>query len=109
MQFAKSTSAPLTQVVTQATTTTTITSSLNPSMQGQAVTFTAKVASPTVKATGTVTFTAGAINLGTITLSGGKASVITNVLPAGRTVITATYNGTANIVGSAASLTQTVN
>ncbi|MFY9558990.1 MAG: FG-GAP-like repeat-containing protein, partial [Terriglobales bacterium] len=95
-QSGKSKSPPIIQVVSQATTTTTIASSLNPSAQGQAVTFTAKVTSPTVKVTGTVTFTAGATNLGTITLSGGKASVTTSSLPAGSNTITATYNGTAN-------------
>ncbi|MFY9562575.1 MAG: FG-GAP-like repeat-containing protein [Terriglobales bacterium] len=108
-QSAKSKSAPLTQVVSQATTATTITSSSNPSAQGQAVTFTAKVTSPTLKVTGNVTFKAGTTELGTITLSGGKASITTTALPQGNTTVTATYDGTPNIVGSAASLTQVVN
>ncbi len=108
-ESAKSTSKPLSQTVKQASTTTRITSSLNPSAQGQPVTFTAKVTSPTAHVTGTVTFTAGAATLGTVTLSGGKASITTSTLPKGTTKITATYNGTANIVGSSASLSQTVN
>jgi hypothetical protein len=108
-ESAKSTSKPLSQTVKQASTTTTIASSLNPSAQGQPVTYTAKVTSPTARVTGTVTFTAGSATLGTVTLSGGKASITTSTLPKGTTKITATYNGTANIFGSSASLSQTVN
>ncbi len=108
-ESAKSKSKPLSQTVKQASTTTTITSSLNPSAQGQPVTFTAKVTSPTARVTGTVTFTAGSATLGTVTLSGGRASITTSTLPKGTTKITATYNGTANIVGSSAFLSQTVN
>jgi phospholipase C len=104
-----STSAVLTQVVDPATTTTTVTSELNPSQQGQSVHFVSKVQSPTVVPAGTVSFKAGSTNLGTVTLSGGKASVTTTTLPAGNTTVTATYNGTADITGSSAFLVQTVN
>lgn len=107
-QSAKSTSAPLSQLVNQATSVTTITSSVNPSVQGEAVTFSAKVTIPAMTVTGTVTFTAGSTTLGTITLQGGKAVVTTSALPQGSNTITATFDGTANIVGSAASLTQVV-
>jgi len=48
-----STSAVLNQVVLETTSRATLTSSPNPSMQGQAVTFTAKISSPTVMPTGT--------------------------------------------------------
>jgi len=106
---AKSTSPTLSQVVNQATTTTTVVSSLNPSIQGNSVTFTATVASPTVKPTGTVTFTAGTTVLATVSLSSGNASATTSTLPAGSTTVTATYNGTANIQSSSQSLTQVVN
>jgi hypothetical protein len=109
IQSGGSKSSALTQIVTQATTTTTVTSSVNPSLQGQPVTFTAKVTSPTVTAIGTVTFTAGTATLGMIAMSSGKASVTTSALPKGSIKIKATYNGTPNIIGSAASLTQTVN
>jgi hypothetical protein len=107
-EFIKSTSAPVSQLVTRASSTTTIASSANPSMQGQPVTFTAKVTSPTARVTGTVTFTAGTTTLGTVTLSGGKAILTTSALAQGSNSITATYDGTTNIVGSAASLTQIV-
>src|ERR1019366_5297472 len=74
----KSTSLTLSQVVRQATTTTTVTSSLNPSVVGQNVTFKATVKSPTVVPVGTVTFTAGTTILGQVSLAGGKASLTTS-------------------------------
>jgi hypothetical protein len=105
----KSTSPTLSQVVSQATTTTTVTSTPNPSVVGQNVTFKATVKSPTVVPVGTVTFTAGTTTLGTVSLAGGKASLTTSALPAGKTTVTATYNGTSNITGSSGSVVQTVN
>jgi hypothetical protein len=96
--------------VNQASTTTTVKSSLNPSLLGQSVTFTATVTSPTTTPAGSVTFLDGTNALGTVTLSGGKASYSTSTLSAGSHSITAVYNGTANIRGSTSSpLVQTVN
>jgi hypothetical protein len=106
---ARSTSTAVSHIVTKATTVTAIQSSLNPSVQGQLVKFTATVTSPTAKPTGTVTFMAGTTTLGTVALGGGKATLTTGTLPHGQTKITAVYAGTANISGSSASLTQTVN
>src|SRR2546427_9204455 len=69
--------ASLTQVVNKADTTTTVVSSVNPSVSGQWVTFTATVSvnSPGSAAaanpTGTVTFKDGSTTLGTGTLSTG--------------------------------------
>ena len=104
-----STSAPLTQNVNQAATTTSLTSSLNPSALGQAVTFTATVtgASPT----GTVQFKNGATNLGApVTLAGGSASFTTSTLTSGSHSITAVYSGDANnLASTSAPLTQNVN
>jgi hypothetical protein len=77
-----STSAVLSQVVLEATSTATLTSSPNPSAQGQAVTFTATITSPTVKPTGPVTFTTGKTVLGTAQLSGGKAKLTISSLAA---------------------------
>jgi hypothetical protein len=105
---AGSTSPILNQVVTQATSTATLTSSPNPSTEGQSVTFTAKITSPTVAATGPVTFTAGKTVLGTAQLSNGKAEFTTSTLAVGSTTVTATYNGDSNIAASSASVTQTV-
>jgi uncharacterized repeat protein (TIGR03803 family) len=102
-----STSAILNQEVKEATSTATLTSSPNPSTQGQSVTFTARISSPTVTATGPVTFTAGKTVLGTGQLS-GKATFTTSTLPVGSTTVTATYYGDSNIAESSASVMQTV-
>jgi hypothetical protein len=105
----KSTSPAVTQTVGKAVTTTTVTSSLNPSTQGQSVKLTATVKSATTTPTGTVTFMAGSTQIGIVTLAGGKASITTSTLPKGQTTIKATYAGTANIVGSSGSVVQSVN
>ena len=109
-KFGSSTSQALKQVVNKATTTTTLTSSQNPSNSGQSVTFTASV-TPQFTATvhGTVTFYDGTTALKTASLIGGTAKFITSTLTSGAHNITATYNGTTNLSGSSASLTQTVN
>ncbi len=103
-----STSPIVNQSILQTTSAAAITSSLNPSKQGQAVTFTATITSPTVIPTGPVTFTAGKTVLGTAQLSNGVAKFTTSTLTVGSTVITATYYGSSNIAKSSASLTQTV-
>jgi hypothetical protein len=109
LESAKSISTPLSQLVEQASTTTTITSSANPSAAGGSVSFTAHVTSPTARATGAVTFSDGATTLGTVAVGAtGNAKLTTSSLSAGSHRITATYGGTTNIAGSAASLTQIV-
>ena len=108
--FLTSTSAALSQVVNQASTTTTLVSALNPSSAGQSVTFTATIAPQfggTV--TGSVTFVDGTTTLRTVNLSRGAASYTTSSLASGTHNITATYNGSTNFTTSSASLTQTVN
>lgn len=103
-----STSTVLNQTVLQTTTKATITSSLNPSSVGQAVTFTAKITSPTVMPTGPVTFTLGQTTLGTSQLSGGKATFTTSSLPPGSNVVKVTYLGNSNIAKGSAVVTQVV-
>ena len=103
-----STSSVLNQVVTQATSSATLTSSPNPSTSGQAVTFTATITSPTAKPAGPVTFAVGKTVLGTAQLSGGKAKFTTTTLAVGTSKVTATYSVNSNIAGSSASVTQTV-
>ncbi len=108
--FIGSKSKALSQVVSKATTTTTLVSSQNPSNGGQPVTFTASVTPQfggTVK--GTVTFYDGPTGLTTVFLSGGVATFTTSTLTSGTHSITATYNGSNSFTGSSASLTQTVN
>jgi len=103
-----STSAVLNQVVKQTSSAATLTSSPNPSTQGQAVTFTATITSPTVTAQGPVTFTAGTKVLGTAQLSSGHAKLTISSLAVGSTKITATYYGDSDIAKTSASVTQTV-
>jgi Bacterial Ig-like domain (group 3)/FG-GAP-like repeat len=103
-----STSAVLNQAVLETTSSATLTSSPNPSTRGQAVSFTAKILSPTVIARGPVTFSEGKIVLGTAQLSGGKAMLTISSLPAGSTKVTVTYYGDSNIAKSSASVVQTV-
>jgi hypothetical protein len=108
--FPGSKSQVMYQVVGEATTTTTLVSSPNPSNSGQPVTFTASVAPQfSGTATGTVTFFNGTTALKTLSLTEGAVTFRTSALPAGTDSITATYNGSRVFVGSSASLTQTVN
>ena len=67
-----STSPVLNQTVLQTTSAATLTSSVNPSTVGQAITFTAKFTSPTVIPSGPVTFKAGTMVLGTALLAAAE-------------------------------------
>src|SRR5260370_442319 len=90
---------------------TTLTSSLNPSALGQAVTFTATVKPATGSGTptGTVTFNDGAPVLGPGTLSGGAAPVTISAQGTGAISHTAIYGGDANFTGSTSPiLTETI-
>jgi hypothetical protein len=108
--FATSSSKAVSQVISKATSTTTLTSSKNHSTYGQPLTFTATVAPQfSGTPTGNVVFKDGAKTLKTVTLRGGVASYTTSKLTHGTHNITATYNGSASFSGSSASLTQTVN
>ena len=103
-------SSALNQVVSETTSKAVLTSSRNPATEGQVVTFTAMITSPTVTPTGPVTFTAGKQVLGTAQIVpwAHQATLAISALPAGSTVVTVTYLGDSNIVKSSASLTQTV-
>jgi uncharacterized repeat protein (TIGR03803 family) len=103
-----STSAIVNQVVTETTSSATLTSSPNPSLPGQSVTFTANILSPTVIPTGPVTFSVGKTVLGTAELSGGTATFASSTLVVGSTTVTATYAGDSNIAESLASVIQSV-
>ncbi len=109
--FDNSTSNAVKQVVDEATTTTTLVSSLNPSDGGQPVTFTATV-TPQYGGTptGKIQFNNGTAKLGLISLSGGVASFTTSSLPGGTDPITAVYSGSNSFLTStSAVLNQTVN
>jgi hypothetical protein len=93
------------QMVHKDGTATTVGSSLNPSVQGHAVTFTAIVtalAPGSGLATGMVTFKDGAAVLGTGTLVGGKATFSTAALTVGTHTITAVYSGDSHFLPSTA-------
>ncbi|HEX4054593.1 MAG TPA: Ig-like domain repeat protein [Tepidisphaeraceae bacterium] len=111
--FTTSTSSALTQTVDQDGTTSTVSSSANPSVFGQSVTFTATVTASAPGSgtpTGTVTFMDGATTLGTGTLDGsGVATFSTSALALNDHSITAVYGGDTNFTTSTSSaLTQTV-
>ena len=110
------TSANQAETITQASTATTVASSLNPSGYGQSVTFTATVNSAVSGViSGSVTFKDGAATLGTAPLSCAlscTASLATSSLdvPGSPHGITAQYGGNLNFAGStSAVLSQTVN
>jgi len=98
-----SVSAALSQsVVVKLTTKTTLSSSLNPSYIGQAVTLTASVTSlGGTPANGElITFKQGATVLGTAALSSSNASFTTSSLTVGTHTLTASYGGDATFNGS---------
>src|SRR5216117_4519761 len=112
--FSGSTSSTLTQTVKKASTTTLVSSSANPSLSGQSVTFTATVTAKSPGAgtpTGTVTFKDGSSTLGTGTLDGsGQAMFTISTLAVGSHSITARYGGDASFKGSTSpKFTQIVN
>lgn len=95
-----------TQAVSKGSPTLALTSSVNPSVINQSVTFTATV--PTT-ASGTVVFTSGGTAIGTANIVNGKAAVTTSTLPIGSDPVTAAYAGDANNNAAIGNLIQTVN
>ena len=109
--FLTSTSAKLTQTVKKANTTTKLTSSLNPSKKGQAVTFTATITPAFSGAPGgTVTFKDGATTLGTGTVNTTtkKATFKTTTLSVATHSITAVYGGNGSFNGSTSAVVKQV-
>ncbi len=90
------------QVVNQAASTTTVTTSPDPSNYGQSVTLTARVAGVPagLTPTGTVQFYAGHDHLGGAVLSDGSAFIKTSSIQGGSNVITAVYSGDTNYLTS---------
>ena len=101
-----STSPAAAVTVSKANSSAALSSSQNPAVAGQSVTFSVTVA-PT-GATGTVQFKDGATVLGTVTVAGGAASFATSTLAAGSHSITAVYSGDGNYNGASASLSQII-
>jgi Bacterial Ig-like domain (group 3) len=92
--------------------TVTVSSSVNPSVFGQRVTFTALVTggSPGVGTpTGTVTFTEGTTTLAAaVALTSRQATFSTSALAVGTHTITATYSGDADFLGRTQTFIETV-
>jgi hypothetical protein len=115
--FLNTCSAAIPETITLPTTvnatSTILASSLNPSVLGQAVTFTATVATTGSfigTPTGTVTFYDGPNAIGSGILTNGVAMLTTSTLPAGLDNITAAYLGSATMAPStSAILAQQVN
>ncbi len=112
INFAASTSPAATVTIGQASTTTSLTATPNPSPFGQPVTLTATV-SPVSPgggtATGTVEFFSGATSLGTATLSSGTATLQTTAIPTGVNTLTAKYDGdTSFLTSTSQGVTQTI-
>jgi hypothetical protein len=111
--FAGSTSSVQFSQVSQASTTTAVVSSVNPSMFGQTVNLVATI-SPVAPGSGTptgsVSFRDGVFTIGTATLSGGSASLAVSSLAVGSHSITAVYNDDSNFNPSTSTaVTQVVN
>ena len=92
-----------------------LSSSANPTVDGNSVKYTATVQPPTTAAvgaavpTGSVTFLNGATMLGTATLVNGKATLTTTAAGVGAESITFSYAGDSNyLAGTSAALSQTV-
>ena len=97
--------------VTQASTSTAVSSDINPSNVGQEVTFTATITGFNGgTAGGTVQFMDGVGNLGApVGVASGQAQLATSALALGAHSITAVYSGDPNLIGSTSSaLIQTV-
>jgi hypothetical protein len=109
--FTASTSTAITQTINLKPSATTLTSSINPSVGGQSVTFTATVTSTAGgMPTGTVTFSEGATSLGTGALNAGVAKFTISFPTMTSHSITASYGGDTNFAASTSSaLSQAVN
>jgi hypothetical protein len=101
-------SAPVAITVTPAASQMSLTSSQDPSITGQAVTFTAQLSHISAAAGGTVTFSKDFTPLATVPVMNGMASYNSSFDTDGTYTMTAEYSGDGNNVGSKATLMQTV-
>ncbi len=103
---------PANFAITPASSTTAISSSLNPSTAGSNVTFTVTVgpvAPATATPTGNVQFLTNDVAVGSpVSLTGGTVTLDTALLPPGTNTVTANYLGDGNYLGSTDSLSQVV-
>ena len=99
--FKSSISATYTEIVTQASTTTTVSTNLTQAQFAQTVTFTATIQSAGSNSpTGTVGFYDGSALLGSSSVANGSAAYSTTVLTLGNHVVSAQYSGDSNFLSS---------
>jgi len=110
--FGAAAANPLSLVVTQDSTTTTLSSSADPAVAGQNVTFTAAVSATAPGSgtpTGSVVFTIDGAAQPAVPLTAGSAALTLATLAGGSHTVTAAYSGDGDFTASAApALTQTV-
>jgi len=101
-----STSSPLNQIVdTQQVTQTSLSSSMNPAVVGQSLTYSASVTAQNGGVpTGSVTFNYAGNPVATVPLSNGQASYPRTLTTAGKRSVTALYSGDANNLTSASAV-----
>jgi Bacterial Ig-like domain (group 3) len=102
-EFSTDTSSPITQVVDQSNTGTTLVSSANPGVFGQTLTFTAQVTATAPGGgtpTGSIAFMDGSTILATQPMTAGVATFSTSTLALGAHSITAVYGGDSNYITS---------
>ena len=113
VDYTGSTSNAVNEVVGKASSITSIGSSPNPSIVGQAVTFTATVwaQGSNLTGTGTVTFLNGSgASIGSAALTDGFGTLTTTALPQGTESITGNYSGDTNFTPSTSNtVSQVVN
>jgi hypothetical protein len=109
--FAGATSSAVTETIQKLTPTLAVTSSVNPSVTGQIVTFTLTASGAMGAPTGSVTFLDGATALGTATLSSGSATLSVSLPATGSAhSITASYADDSSYnAGTSPAISQTVN
>ena len=108
--YTGSTSSPVALVVNgggggggSISTNTTLSSSANPAVFGQPLTFTASVTASAGTPTGLVTFRNGGQAIGSVQLAGGSATLVAASLGVGSHSITAVYAGNATFASSTSS------
>jgi hypothetical protein len=92
-----SASSVLSETINKASSSVALTSSANPALVGQSITYTATVSSQfSGTPGGTITFKQGGVTLNTVPLSGGVATFTTSYVSAGSFSIKANYSGDGN-------------